>query len=571
MRAVRGCDRLVAGHRREKTWPNARRDASLWLPAAPAASARRPPSGLPRTAPLIAIGDLDGAGAEATAARIAARHGVKAIGLKANVAVAAEVEAMVARDRRCDCGSLDILVNNAGITRDNLIHKMTDEDWDAVASVHLKGAFLCSRAAQREMVKGNWGRIVNLSSVSALGNRGQTNYSTAKAGLQGMAKTLAIELGRYGITVNAVAPGFIDTEMTRAVAIRLGRDPEEWKEERRPRDPGAARRRAARHRQPHRLSVQRRSVLHLGPGDLRRRRSARVTAATTACRIAADHPAATTFVTLGETLLRLSPPGMQRLDQARLFEVGIGGSELNVACLLARLGRRAAWVSRLPEGPLGRIVDGEARRHGVDTALCALDRRRAARADVFRAGPGAAQRPRDLRPQAIPPPPSMGFEDAPWEALIAASARVHLSGITPALGPSCRALVVHVAAARPPPPSKPVSYDLNYPRDAAERGEARAMLDAVAPHLELFVVAERDARAVWASPRRPSRLAEAIAARYGVPLVALTRGFSPGLIRARPAICCWRTARSAMRRAIRSRSSTASAPAIRSSPGSFTA
>ncbi len=179
----------------------------------------------------IAIGDLDADGAASAAAHIAARHGVRAIGLKANVAVAAEVEAMVAEVAE-RLGSLDILINNAGITRDNLIHKMTDEDWESVMAVHLKGAFLCSRAAQREMVRGNWGRIVNLSSVSALGNRGQTNYSTAKAGLQGMAKTLAIELGRYGITVNAVAPGFIDTEMTRAVAIRLGRDPEEWKEER---------------------------------------------------------------------------------------------------------------------------------------------------------------------------------------------------------------------------------------------------------------------------------------------------------------------------------------------------
>ena len=169
-------------------------------------------------------------------------------------------------------GSLDILVNNAGIIRDNLIHKMTDEDWDAVAAVHLKGAFLCSRAAQREMVRRDWGRIVNLSSVSALGNRGQTNYAAAKAGLQGMAKTLAIELGRYGITVNAVAPGFIDTEMTRATAIRLGRDPEEWKEEMAPADPGAPRRRAARHRQRDRLSVQRRGLVRLRPGDLRRRR-----------------------------------------------------------------------------------------------------------------------------------------------------------------------------------------------------------------------------------------------------------------------------------------------------------
>src|SRR5919202_1201532 len=166
---------------------------------------------------------------EATAERLA-EHGVKAIGLKADVTDAAGVDAMV-EEIVLRLGSLDILVNNAGIIRDNLIHKMTDDDWDAVAAVHLKGAFLCSRAAQREMVKRGWGRIVNLASVSALGNRGQTNYSTAKAGMQGMARTLAIELGRYGITANAVAPGFIDTEMTRATAVRLGRDPEEWKEE----------------------------------------------------------------------------------------------------------------------------------------------------------------------------------------------------------------------------------------------------------------------------------------------------------------------------------------------------
>jgi 3-oxoacyl-[acyl-carrier protein] reductase len=179
----------------------------------------------------IAICDLDSGLAEATASRIAARHGVRAIGLAANVGRAEEVERLVATivER---LGQLDILVNNAGITRDNLIHKMSEADWDDVALVHLKGAFLCSRAAQKEMVKRNWGRILMLSSVSALGNRGQTNYSAAKAGLQGMAKTLAIELGRYGITANAVAPGFIDTEMTRDVARRLGRDPEEYRAER---------------------------------------------------------------------------------------------------------------------------------------------------------------------------------------------------------------------------------------------------------------------------------------------------------------------------------------------------
>jgi 3-oxoacyl-[acyl-carrier protein] reductase len=129
----------------------------------------------------VAIADLDLDAAETTAAQIAARCGVKVIGVKANVAVAEEVERMV-EEIVLRLGSLDILVNNAGITRDNLIHKMTDDDWDAVAGVHLRGAFLCSRAAQREMVKRNWGRIVNLSSVSALGNRGQTNYSAAKRG-----------------------------------------------------------------------------------------------------------------------------------------------------------------------------------------------------------------------------------------------------------------------------------------------------------------------------------------------------------------------------------------------------
>jgi 3-oxoacyl-[acyl-carrier protein] reductase len=119
-------------------------------------------------------------------------------------------------------GSLDILVNNAGVVRDNLLFKMTDSDWDTVMDVHLKGAFYCARAAQKYMVEKNYGRIINISSTSALGNRGQANYSTAKAGLQGFTKTLAIELGKYGITANAVAPGFIETDMTKETARRLG-------------------------------------------------------------------------------------------------------------------------------------------------------------------------------------------------------------------------------------------------------------------------------------------------------------------------------------------------------------
>lgn len=128
-------------------------------------------------------------------------------------------------------GRPTILVNNAGVLRDNLLHKMTIEDWDTVSAVHLRGAFLCSRAAQVHMVDAGWGRIVNMSSASALGNRGQANYAAAKAGLQGFTKTLALELGRYGVTVNAVAPGFIATDMTAATARRLGVTFDEFKSE----------------------------------------------------------------------------------------------------------------------------------------------------------------------------------------------------------------------------------------------------------------------------------------------------------------------------------------------------
>lgn len=119
-------------------------------------------------------------------------------------------------------GGADILVNNAGIIRDNLLFKMNADDWDSVMNVHLKGTFLCSKYAQKLMVQNKYGRIINLSSVSALGSRGQANYAAAKAGIQGFTKTLAIELGKYNITVNAIAPGFIKTDMTKAVAERLG-------------------------------------------------------------------------------------------------------------------------------------------------------------------------------------------------------------------------------------------------------------------------------------------------------------------------------------------------------------
>lgn len=157
-------------------------------------------------------------------------EGLEVFGLRVDVTDRAMVESAVEEIVR-RCGRLDILVNNAGVIRDNLLFKMTDEDWQTVMDVHLKGAFYCSRAAQKVMVEQKYGRIINISSTSALGNRGQANYSAAKAGLQGFTKTLAIELGKFGITVNAVAPGFVETEMTRATATRIGLDFDQFVEE----------------------------------------------------------------------------------------------------------------------------------------------------------------------------------------------------------------------------------------------------------------------------------------------------------------------------------------------------
>ncbi|MGG3563656.1 3-oxoacyl-ACP reductase FabG [Neobacillus rhizosphaerae] len=139
----------------------------------------------------------------------------------ANVTDAEQVEGAV-KEVFETFGSVDILVNNAGVIRDNLLFKMTDSDWQTVMDVHLKGSFNAARAVQKYMVEQKYGRIINISSTSALGNRGQANYAAAKAGLQGFTKTLAIELGKYGITANSVAPGFIETEMTKETAARIG-------------------------------------------------------------------------------------------------------------------------------------------------------------------------------------------------------------------------------------------------------------------------------------------------------------------------------------------------------------
>jgi 3-oxoacyl-[acyl-carrier protein] reductase len=168
----------------------------------------------------VAILDLEETGCKSVVDEIKASGGA-AVGIGIDVGDEQSVEAAVSRVAE-ELGAPTVLVNNAGITRDNLLFKMTADDWDAVMRVHLRGSFLMSRATQKYMTDAKWGRIINLSSVSALGNRGQANYAAAKAGLQGFTKTLAIELGKFGVTVNAIAPGFIETEMTANTARRMG-------------------------------------------------------------------------------------------------------------------------------------------------------------------------------------------------------------------------------------------------------------------------------------------------------------------------------------------------------------
>ena len=168
----------------------------------------------------VGVLDVDQAAGTTTAGAIADDGGT-ALAVEVDATIRDSVEAAVARVAE-QLGPPTVLVNNAGITRDNLLFKMTDDDWDSVLAVHLRGHFLMSRATQGYMTQAGWGRIINLSSTSALGNRGQANYSAAKAGVQGFTRTLAIELGKFGITVNAIAPGFIATDMTAATANRLG-------------------------------------------------------------------------------------------------------------------------------------------------------------------------------------------------------------------------------------------------------------------------------------------------------------------------------------------------------------
>jgi 3-oxoacyl-[acyl-carrier protein] reductase len=173
----------------------------------------------------VALVDVDDAAGDT--ARMLQESGFRAIAIHADVTDESQVTDAVARTTS-ELGPPTVLVNNAGILRDNLLFKMTLDDWDAVMNVHLRGAFLLTRAVQSHMVEAKWGRVINLSSISALGNRGQVNYSAAKAGLQGFTKTVAIELGPFGVTANAIAPGFIASDMTKATAARMGVDFEEF-------------------------------------------------------------------------------------------------------------------------------------------------------------------------------------------------------------------------------------------------------------------------------------------------------------------------------------------------------
>ncbi|HSX67770.1 SDR family oxidoreductase [Nocardioides sp.] len=168
----------------------------------------------------VAVLDLD-EGACADVVKEIENAGGRALAVGVDVADEAAVQAGVERIV-AELGAPTVLVNNAGITRDNLIFKMTTSDWDQVMGVHLRGSFLMTRAVQAHMTQAGHGRIVNLSSTSAQGNRGQVNYAAAKGGLESFTKTLAIELGRFGVTANAIAPGFIDTPMLSATAERLG-------------------------------------------------------------------------------------------------------------------------------------------------------------------------------------------------------------------------------------------------------------------------------------------------------------------------------------------------------------
>jgi 3-oxoacyl-[acyl-carrier protein] reductase len=174
----------------------------------------------------VAVVDLSEERGKGTVEEITEAGGT-AIAIGADVSKSDSATAAVERTVE-ELGGIHVLVNNAGVTRDNMLFKMTEEDWDVCVDISLKGSFLMAQAAQKHMVEARYGKIINTSSIAALGNRGQSNYSAAKAGIQGLTATMAIELGPFNINVNAVAPGFVQTPMTEATAARIGITAEEF-------------------------------------------------------------------------------------------------------------------------------------------------------------------------------------------------------------------------------------------------------------------------------------------------------------------------------------------------------
>jgi len=189
-----------------------------------AATARR----LARAGAEVAVVDMNLESAQKVAASIQ-EMGRRAVAVRCDVSSSVAVDAAVA-ETRTELGAIGVLVNNAGVLRDNYLFKMSDDDWDTVINTHLRGTFNCTRAAQADMVAQKWGKIVNVSSVAALGNAAQSNYSAAKAGIQGLTKTHALELGKFNINVNSVAPGFVETDMIKATAKAQGVDFETYRQ-----------------------------------------------------------------------------------------------------------------------------------------------------------------------------------------------------------------------------------------------------------------------------------------------------------------------------------------------------
>ncbi len=226
-------------------------------------------------------------------------------------------------------------------------------------------------------------------------------------------------------------------------------------------------------------------------------------------------------VTVGETMLRLSPTGRQRLEQARTFEVGVGGTELNTAVSLARLGLLVSWVSRLPDGPLGRIVLNQARLHGVDVSAVTLVPD--VRMGLMFYEPGASPHPAAVYyDRKNSPAAGMSYDPDLWSSLLAGSRWVHLTGITAALSDSCRELVVEVAKAAKARGVR-TSFDLNYRAKLASPEEARGHFEGVAPYLHTLIVAERDVRHILGLDGKAEEMVEKLHARHGLSVVVMTR------------------------------------------------